>query len=46
MECKAYADLSNGINTELVENDRPGYLRRVIAKRKELEAKLRKKTDD
>ena len=46
MEWKTYADLRQGINPELVQNDRPRYLRRVIARRKELEAKLKKTIDD
>ena len=45
MECRAYADLRQGINPELVHKDRPEYLRRVIARRKELEAKLQKTTN-
>ena len=46
MECRAYADLRQGINPELVQKDRPGYLRRVITRRKELEANLKKTTDN
>ena len=46
MECQAYVGLRQGINPELVLSDRPGYLRRAILKRKELEAKLRKTTDN
>ena len=45
MECQAYVDLRQGIDSELLLSDRPGYLRRVILKRKELEAKLRKTTE-
>ena len=45
MECQAYAELRHGINPELVQQERPGYLRKVIARRKELEAKLQKTTN-
>ena len=45
MECQAYVGLRQGINPELVRQDRPGYLRRVIAKRKDLEAKLKSTTN-
>jgi hypothetical protein len=40
MECDAYSELRKGINPESFIQERPGYLRSVIAKRKELEAKL------
>ena len=45
LECQAYVDLRQGINPELVQRDRPGYLRRVILMRKDLEAKLKKTTN-
>ena len=40
MQCQAYADLRQGINPEEDQRDRPCYLMRVIARRKELEAKI------
>ena len=40
MECQAYAGLRQGINPEEDQKDRPFYLMRVIARRKELEAKI------
>ena len=42
MICGAYLELRQGINPELVQRDRPGFLRAVIEKRKGLEKKLRK----
>jgi hypothetical protein len=42
MQCEAYRDLRQGINPDDLQKDRPGYLRNVIARRKELEAKLEK----
>ena len=46
MECQAKADLRQGINQKIVQQDRSGHLRRVVARRKELKAKLKKTTDD
>ena len=43
MHCQAYIDLRQGINPEEDQLDRPGYLRGVIARRKELESKLESK---
>ena len=40
--CSAYLDLRQGLDAELVVADRAIYLRRVIARRKELEQELRK----
>ena len=40
MHCQAYSDLRQGINPEEDQLDRPGYLRGVISRRKELESKL------
>ena len=42
MSCSAYEKYRQGINPELEQKDRPGYLRKVIARRKELELKLEK----
>ena len=42
MHCQAYRDLRQGINPEEDQRDRPGYLRGVISRRKELESKLEK----
>ena len=42
MQCEAYRDLRQGINPDDLQKDRPGYLRNVIARRKELEAMLEK----
>ena len=42
MSCSAYKEYRQGINPELEQKDRPGYLRKVIARRKELELKLEK----
>ena len=42
MSCSAYEEYRHGINPELEQKDRPGYLRKVIARRKELELKLEK----
>lgn len=41
MICRAYENLRQGKDPELVQRDRPGYLRAVIAKRKELEKELK-----
>ena len=41
LSCQAYVDYRRGIDPELNQKERPGYLRKVIARRKELEAKLR-----
>ena len=43
MSCVMYQDLRLGIDPELILKDRPGFLRKVIERRKELEAELRKK---
>ena len=43
MICVIYQDLRLGIDPELILTDRPGFLRKVIEKRKELEADLRKR---
>ena len=40
MHCQAYTDLRQGINPEEDQTDRAGYLRKVIARRKELELKI------
>ena len=40
-ECSAYSDLREGANPELVLEDRAVFLYRAIARRKELENKLR-----
>ena len=45
MECDAYSELGKVINLESVMQKRSGYLRSVMAKRKELEAKLQKTTN-
>ena len=42
MTCRAYENLRNGSDPELVQKDRPAFLRKVIDRRKELEAELRK----
>ena len=42
LSCSAYLDLRQGLDAELVVADRAIYLRRVIARRKELEQELRK----
>jgi hypothetical protein len=39
--CSAYSDLRTGVNPELVLEDRATFLIRAIARRKELEQKLR-----
>ena len=39
--CRAYQDLREGLDPELVEGDRATYLRRVIARRTALESQLR-----
>ena len=39
--CSAYSDLRAGVNPELVLEDRSTFLYRAIARRKELELKLR-----
>ena len=41
MSCQAYLNLREGINPDEDFKDRAGYLREVIARRKELESKLR-----
>ena len=41
--CSAYSDLREGVNPELVLEDRATFLYRAIARRKELELKLRSK---
>ena len=41
MHCQAYLQLREGLNPEQEFRDRAVYLRKVIAKRKELESKLR-----
>ena len=43
MNCKANADFRQGIDPELNQKERPGYLRKVIAMRKELESKLERR---
>ena len=40
LECQAYLDLRQGSNPECIQSDRAVYLRKVIARRKDLEAKL------
>ena len=40
LQCNAYLELRIGINPESVQKERPGYLRKGILERKELEAKL------
>ena len=40
MHCETYLDMRSGINPELGQLDRPGYLGNVIKRRKELESKL------
>ena len=40
-DCTAYSDLRDGVNLELVLEDRAVFLTRAIARRKELELKLR-----
>ena len=42
-ECSAYSDLRDGVNPELVLQDRTVFLTRAIGRRKELELKLRGK---
>ena len=42
-ECSAYSDLRDGVNPELVLEDRTVFLTRAIGRRKELELKLRGK---
>ena len=44
LQCEAYIELRRDINPESVQKERPGYLRKVMSRRKELEAIL-KKTD-
>ena len=41
MSCNAYEDFRQGIDPELDQKEMPGYLRKVISRRKELEAKLK-----
>ena len=40
MSCSMYADLRDGINPELVMEERVTYLRKVIQRRKVLESKV------
>ena len=40
MSCKAYEEFRQGIDPELNQKERPGYFRKVIARRKVLESKL------
>ena len=40
IQCQAYVDLRHGINQYCIQCDRAVYLRKVIARKKELEAKL------
>ena len=40
MTCKAYEEYRQGIDPELNQKERPGYLRKVISRRKVLESKL------
>ena len=44
MPCEAYLDMRSGINPELDQLERPGYLRNVIKRRKELESKIGQKS--
>ena len=44
LECQAYLNLRQGIDPELVEEDRAPYLSRVVLRRKELEEKLRSRS--
>ena len=44
MSCKAYEDLRQGIDPELDQKERPGYLRKVISRRKDLESKLQRRS--
>ena len=39
-------DLRRGIDPELVDTDRAPYLQKVVARRKELEEKLRKRSKE
>ena len=41
MKCRVYADLREGVDPELVLEDRVSYLRKVIQRRKILEQQLR-----
>ena len=43
--CSAYSDLRAGVNPELVLEHRANFLIRAIARRKELEQKLRTRKD-
>ena len=43
MHCQAYLELRQGLNPEQDFVDRLSYLRKVIARRKELEMELKKK---
>ena len=43
--CQAYSDLRQGMNPEQNYDERAVYLRKVIARRKELEGKLRTDSD-
>ena len=40
MSCKAYEEFRQGIDPELNQKERPGYLGKIIAGRKVLESKL------
>ena len=42
MSCEAYVEFRQGTDPELMQKDRPAFLRRVVERRKELEAELRK----
>ena len=42
MTCDAYLEFRQGTDPELIQKDRPAFLRRVVERRKELEADLRK----
>ena len=42
LSCSTYLDFRQGLDPELVVADRDIYLRRVIARRKELEQEQRK----
>ena len=44
--CRAYEDLRQGNDPELIEADRAPYLQRVVSRRKELEEKLRSRSKE
>ena len=46
LECDAYLNLRQGIDPELVDEDRAPYLSRVVLRRKELEEKLRSRSKE